>query len=83
MRCFRNALLLLLAVAAIVLARTAASQTSPAPAAPASAPGQPRLEIEKEVVDLGNVVRGGKADATFVLRNTGKEVLRILSAKPG
>lgn len=42
-----------------------------------------RLVVEKEVVDLGAVVRGQVVTATFVLKNTGTEELKILSAKPG
>ena len=43
----------------------------------------PRIVFEKEVVNAGDVVRGTTADYTFVVRNTGTEVLKILSAKPG
>ena len=43
----------------------------------------PRISIEKETVDAGDVVRGAPANFTFVVHNTGTEVLKILSAKPG
>jgi hypothetical protein len=35
------------------------------------------------VIDLGQLVRGEKAEASFALRNEGDAVLRILRAKPG
>lgn len=43
----------------------------------------PRVAFEKEVVNLGQIVRGSEAKVMFVVRNTGSEVLKILSAKPG
>lgn len=52
------------------------------PAQPAPAPG-PRLVVETNVIDLGQVVHGESAEARFALRNEGSEVLRILRAKPG
>ena len=42
-----------------------------------------RLRVEQEVVDAGDVVRGQEAKGTFVLRNEGDHVLKVLSAKPG
>jgi hypothetical protein len=56
-----------------------------APAKPESAAEKPsgRLTVENETVDVGQVVRGETATATFVLKNTGSETLKILSAKPG
>ncbi len=48
-----------------------------------SSPAAPRLEIEREALDLGTVMRGSTAEGSFVLRNAGSDVLRILSAKPG
>lgn len=42
-----------------------------------------RLEIDTDVVDVGNVVRGEVVTGTFLLKNTGDETLKILSAKPG
>ncbi len=49
----------------------------------AGAPSGGRVSIEQEVIDLGEVVRGATATATFVLRNTGEETLHVFSAKPG
>lgn len=42
-----------------------------------------RLSVDQAVLDIGDVVRGETATATFVLRNTGEETLKILSARPG
>ena len=50
--------------------------------APAAA-SAPRVEVEKETLELGTVVRGAKAEGTFVLWNRGNDVLRLLSARPG
>lgn len=61
--------------------------TAVAPAAPApealAAESSGRLAIAKEVVDLGDVVRGEVATAVFELQNTGQGELRILDAHPG
>jgi hypothetical protein len=67
---------------------TAAPVPEPAPAAapsPAAATvtAGPKLVVESTVVDLGQVTRGGTVNGTFLLRNTGTETLKILSAKPG
>jgi len=51
------------------------------PAGEVAAP--PRMEVEKEVVELGDVVRGEVVVASFAIRNVGGETLRILKAKPG
>ena len=51
-------------------------------AAPAAKPGG-KLEVESLTVDVGDVVRGQEAKATFTLKNVGTETLKILSAKPG
>jgi len=55
-----------------------AASASEAPAAAA-----PRLEIDKPILDLGDVVRGQVATAVFELRNAGDAVLRVLNVKPG
>jgi hypothetical protein len=56
-----------------------------APAAPAAPPTgpQPRIKFDATTVNLGDVVRGQDAVATFTYHNTGEGPLRILSAKPG
>lgn len=41
-----------------------------------------RLQIQKDVVDVGDVDRGQEANATFVLKNVGSGTLTVLSAKP-
>ena len=58
-----------------------ATDTKPAPDAKAAI--GPRFTIEKNVVDIGEVIRGKAATAVFDVSNTGDEVLKILSAKPG
>lgn len=73
-------MVLLLGCAAIVAAAAAGEPPAVAPATP---PPGPHLEIEATEVDLGRVIIGKDVEATFVLRNTGTEVLKILSAKPG
>ncbi len=56
----------------------------PPPPVAALAPAKvPRMQLEKDTVDLGDVSRGGKAEATFEIRNLGDAPLKILSAKPG
>ena len=56
----------------------------PAEAAPAT-PAAPSPHIQFDAVDLnlGEVIRGQDAVATFTYRNTGPVPLHILSAKPG
>lgn len=49
---------------------------------PAAKPGG-RLQVEQEVVDIGDVVRGQEGKGTFLLKNVGEQTLKILSAKPG
>ena len=49
---------------------------------PAAKPGG-RLQVEAEVVDVGDVVRGQEAKGTFLLKNIGDQTLKVLSAKPG
>jgi hypothetical protein len=54
------------------------------PASPSEASGkQPKLVIDKDTVDVGDVVRGSMGVATFELKNTGDADLRILDARPG
>lgn len=43
----------------------------------------PRIVFESETVDLGKVVRGASANATFTFKNAGDTELEILSVKPG
>jgi len=58
-----------------------APATPPAPAAP-SGPA-PQIKFDATDVNLGDVVHGTDAVATFTYHNTGSAPLHILSAKPG
>ena len=53
----------------------------PAKASPAGP--APRIKFDATEVQLGDVVHGQDAVATFQYHNTGDAPLRILSAKPG
>ena len=70
-------------VAGVVLACAArgSSAQEPAPAAPAGP--APHIAFDAMDVNLGDVVRGQDAVATFTYRNTGNAPLHILTAKPG
>jgi len=46
-------------------------------------PKPPRLQIEKDTADLGEVTRGQKPLAAFEVRNVGGDTLQILKVKPG
>jgi cell division septal protein FtsQ len=39
--------------------------------------GQPRLKVDKELVDLGNIRLGQTVDASFILTNVGDVSLRF------
>jgi hypothetical protein len=39
--------------------------------------GQPRLKVDKEVIDLGNIRLGNTVDASFVLTNVGDTPLQF------
>jgi hypothetical protein len=70
-----------IAAAACLLAAAGHAMAQTEPTAQAVTP--PRLEVEAETIDLGEVIRGEVVVASFVIRNTGGETLRILKAKPG
>ncbi len=53
------------------------------PAAAAPAGPAPHIKFDATEVNLGDVVRGQDAVATFTYHNTGSAPLHILSAKPG
>jgi hypothetical protein len=59
----------------------AASAQERAPAVPAGP--APRITFDAKDVNLGDVVQGQDAVATFTYHNTGTAPLHILSAKPG
>jgi Lon protease-like protein len=42
--------------------------------------GQPRLRVDRETVDLGDIQLGRTVDASFVLSNVGDEPLKIAEA---
>ncbi len=46
-----------------------------------SAAASPRLVVERDLVDLGDVVKGESADVTFEIRNAGSAPLRILDVE--
>lgn len=58
---------------------------APNPPAPAAAPTgpSPHIKFDETTVNIGDVVRGQDAVATFTYHNTGDVPLHILSAKPG
>lgn len=62
-----------------------AAQAPPPPAEPQAevAAPAPRLVVDSNTIDLGQLVRGESAEARFALRNEGDAVLRVLRAKPG
>ena len=63
-------------LAAAWIAASALAQSDPAPK-------PPRLKIEQDTIQLGEVIRGQKPLAAFVVRNVGGDTLRILQVKPG
>ena len=48
--------------------------------APIEVTGPPRLKVDKETIDLGNIQLGRTVDASFVLTNVGDEPLKIAEA---
>lgn len=86
-RSFRIRTLCLAAVltAGVVCAGEPAQAPPPAaePAAGAAPAQAPRIKFDSEQIDLGDVVHGQDAVATFTYRNTGTAPLHILTAKPG
>jgi hypothetical protein len=72
------------AVLAVRRLLTAVLALGTAVAAAADAPPSgPRLKFDAVEQNLGDVVRGQDAIATFTYRNVGDTPLKILSAKPG
>ena len=65
---------------ALFVAHTVSAQ-QPVPAAPAGP--APHIKFDSAEANLGDVVHGQDAVATFTYRNTGDAPLHILSAKPG
>lgn len=59
------------------------SERLAAPASSRATPevrGAPRLKVDKEVVDLGDVPLGQWVQVSFVLKNTGDQALRLIEA---
>ena len=77
----RRSMKLVVVALCATYAAYAVNAQAPAPAAPAGP--APHIKFEATEVDLGDVVRGQDAVATFVYKNTGNAPLRIISAKPG
>ena len=71
-----------LLVAALFAGYGAQSPSAEEPAAPPAGPA-PRIVFDAKDVNLGDVVHGQDAVATFTYHNTGSAPLHILSAKPG
>jgi hypothetical protein len=78
-------------LSAVVSARAAFADPPVVPAPPANPPAAvtppsgpaPHIKFDATNVNLGDVVRGEDAVATFTYHNTGDVPLHILSAKPG
>lgn len=43
----------------------------------------PRFQADPPEMDLGDVLPGTKIEATFVIRNAGGQLLKLLSVDPG
>jgi redox-sensitive bicupin YhaK (pirin superfamily) len=65
----------------VILTRELAPAREPAQAAPAGP--APHIAFDTVTVNLGDVVHGQDAVATFAYKNSGDAPLHILSAKPG
>ena len=81
----RTALLLVFTLcAALGPLATASAPATPRAPTPAPPPGPaPQIKFDATEVNLGEIVKGQDAVATFTYRNSGSVPLHILSAKPG
>ena len=68
---------------ALALAAPGQNPQTIAPAAGTAGEQAPHASFEKIELDAGEVTRGQDLPFTFVVKNTGEAVLKILSAKPG
>ncbi len=68
---------------ALALAAPVRAEEPPVPAVAATPQGTPHAAFEKSEIDAGEINRGQDLSFSFVVRNTGDAVLKILSAKPG
>ena len=80
---FAVGLCLYLSGGAALAQEAAPAPTAPPAAAETPAAGAPHIAFDSVNVNLGDVVHGQDAAATFTFRNTGDAPLHILSAKPG
>ena len=77
--------LAVLSFATIATRQLPAQQPAPVgqPAPPAAAGPAPHIKFDAVDVNIGDVVHGQDAVATFTYHNTGDAPLHILAAKPG
>ena len=74
----RIAILCSLCLVLFLSGARAQTQTQSQPA------GQPKLVIDQETYDAGEIYKSGKnLDHVFTVKNTGSAELKILSATPG
>jgi hypothetical protein len=64
-------------VALVVLALSALLGGRSGGRAPIEVTGQPRLKVDKELIDLGNIQLGRTVEASFVLTNVGDQPLQL------
>ncbi len=55
----------------------------PAAAQTGGAGSPPRFQADSPEMDLGDVLPGTRIEATFVVRNAGGQLLKLLSVDPG
>jgi hypothetical protein len=65
----------------VLVALSAGAQNPGSPTAPPQVSGAPRLQADKEKVDLGNVKLGETVSVSFEVTNVGDQPLRF-TAKP-
>lgn len=70
-------------IAGLFAACAAPSVFAEQPAAAAPAGPAPHIVFDAKDVNLGDVIHGVDAVATFTYHNTGNAPLHVLSAKPG
>jgi len=71
-----------LPIVLLLAGAVASAADAPVPVVPPPTDG-PRIKFEAVELNLGDVVRGADAVATFTYKNVGNAPLKILSAKPG
>ncbi len=67
-------------LALVLLALSAVLGSRPPGPAQIEVTGQPRLKVDRELIDLGNIQLGRTVDASFVLTNVGDQPLQIAEA---